>query len=77
MKYAYYIDICIPEEDRSSDVMLVLELLRYMQSIQVEEKYIRVPCPHGIGRPLVWQEQNIAHIASFGIKAEARRATRL
>jgi hypothetical protein len=73
MRYRYYIDILIPEEERSSDVLLILDLLRYAQIVQVEDKFIRIPCPHGIGRPLVWQEQNIANMASFGIKAEARR----
>lgn len=73
MRYRYYIDILIPEEKRTSEVMLLLELLRYAQVVSVEPEYIRISCPHGIGRPTIWQEQNIANMASFGVKAEARR----
>lgn len=73
MRYRYYIDILIHEDNRTSEVLLLLELLRYAQIVIVEDAYIRIPCPHGVGRPTVWQEQNIANMASFGVKAEARR----
>jgi hypothetical protein len=34
---------------------------------------ITVPCPKCIGRPKVWQEQNIRRIASYGVTAHACR----
>jgi hypothetical protein len=59
---------CI-EFDLPEDMQTFLDKLYQLGVIRGTPNEIIVPCPKCIGRPKVWQEQNIRRIASYGTVA--------
>lgn len=72
MKYDHYIRLHLPEDERSSDTIRLLEMLRYAGVLSDEGQSLLIPKPSGL---LVegWSQRVIGRAASFEMKAELVR----